>query len=263
MICEWNMWGHHVGTISSSLWEIHLRKHLYPSGPKSYPTLAQKHFNASDSWPNETKAIWYHTQFLQGWVALWLAGAQEAVILAKWLETICLDVASRDPTDEHKAFLGHFIQAPQNGQLMFSWFPRLRAAVFVNLVGMRRALSSPQNGYLDLTPANLAALQRANYLFHCAHNWSLSKWFFSSMTYVDCSSKLWRWETEWTLRSVTSHKWEFLFSFVWSFQGWLRKRWYLGSCYGRLDRSTTSSLAQPVCWVSAKVIDRVMFCFLY
>lgn len=36
----------------------YLRKHLYPSGPKSYPTLAQKHFNAADAWANQNNAIY-------------------------------------------------------------------------------------------------------------------------------------------------------------------------------------------------------------
>ena len=73
---------------------------------------------------------------------------------------------------------------------MFFLFPRLRAAVFINLVGMRRALNSPLNGHLDLTPANLAALQRANYLFHSAHNWSLSKWFLIQWCSDWCSKFL-------------------------------------------------------------------------
>ena len=40
------------------------------------------------------------------------------MVLAKWLETICLDVASRDPTDEHKAFLDYFKSALQKEQLI-------------------------------------------------------------------------------------------------------------------------------------------------
>lgn len=28
----------------------HLRKHLFPNGPKAYPTVAQKHLNGADSW---------------------------------------------------------------------------------------------------------------------------------------------------------------------------------------------------------------------
>lgn len=115
--------------------------------------------------------ILYHIAYFSGVVLIPLVDAEEAVVLAKWLETICLDVASRDPTDEHKAFLDYFTSALQKKQLVNVFlFLRLRAAVFINLVGMRRALNSPLNGYLDLTPANLAALQRANYLFHSAHN---------------------------------------------------------------------------------------------
>lgn len=56
---------------------------------------------------------------------------------------------------------------------------RLRAAVFVNLVAMRRALSCPTNSFLSLTLANLSVLQRANYLFHSAHNsYSADVFFF-------------------------------------------------------------------------------------
>ena len=48
---------------------------------------------------------------------------------------------------------------------------RLRASLFVNLVEMRRALKSAKNGILP--PSEVEALQRANYLFHCAFNGSM------------------------------------------------------------------------------------------
>ena len=38
------------------------------------------------------------------------------------------------------------------------------------MVAMRRAMSAPNNDHVKLHPANLVALQKANYLFHCAHN---------------------------------------------------------------------------------------------
>ncbi|CAL1132352.1 unnamed protein product [Cladocopium goreaui] len=96
-------------------------KQLYPNGAKTYHTLCQKHFNAA-----------------------------EAVVLAKWLESVTVLVAERKPHDEHA---------------------QLRAAVFVNLVAMRAAMSDSSNTGVKLTDSNLQMLQRANYLFHSAHNW--------------------------------------------------------------------------------------------
>ena len=63
--------------------------------------------------------------------------------------------------------------------LVFFWkhplpLPRLRAAVFVNLVAMRAAMSDSSNTGVKLTDSNLQMLQRANYLFHSAHNWCLA-----------------------------------------------------------------------------------------
>lgn len=57
--------------------------------------------------------ILYHIAYFSGVVLIPLVDAEEAVVLARWLETICLDVASRDPTDEHKAFLDYFTSALQ------------------------------------------------------------------------------------------------------------------------------------------------------
>ena len=53
--------------------------------------------------------------------------------------------------------------------------PRLRAAVFVNLVGMRKSMSCPTNGPISLTPENLSKLQRCNFLFHAAHNRNVAR----------------------------------------------------------------------------------------
>ena len=63
--------------------------------------------------------------------------------------------------------------------LVFFWkhplpLLRLRAAVFVNLVAMRAAMSDSSNTGVKLTDSNLQMLQRANYLFHSAHNWCLA-----------------------------------------------------------------------------------------
>ncbi len=48
--------------------------------------------------------------------------------------------------------------------------PRLRAAVFVNLVAMRSAMSRHRNGLVSLTDENQTLLKRANYILHCALN---------------------------------------------------------------------------------------------
>ena len=48
---------------------------------------------------------------------------------------------------------------------------RLRAALFINLVDMRDALSVHRgNTFCTLSPENLSKLQRANDLFHSALN---------------------------------------------------------------------------------------------
>ena len=47
---------------------------------------------------------------------------------------------------------------------------RLRAAVFINLVHMREAISLKNNNFCTLSITNLQKLQRANYLYHCALN---------------------------------------------------------------------------------------------
>jgi hypothetical protein len=41
---------------------------------------------------------------------------QEAVVLAKWLKSVTLAVASGDPTNEHAAFLGAF-----NSEFTLGW----------------------------------------------------------------------------------------------------------------------------------------------
>ena len=59
---------------------------------------------------------------------------------------------------------------------------RLRAAVFVNLVDMRDAMSMHRgNRFCTLSPQNLAKLQQANYLFHSAVNGSYAQcWAYVS-----------------------------------------------------------------------------------
>lgn len=81
------------------------RKHLYPMGPKSYPTLAQKHLNGAVSWNKLYQrvtnrffpSIYY---FLLFFMTVEL-GHKEAVVLAKWLRTVTLAAAAANPANEH------------------------------------------------------------------------------------------------------------------------------------------------------------------
>ena len=97
-------------------------------------------------------------------------------MLAKWLKSVTLAVASQDPTNEHSAFLGLvnlLLGRNMSHLLVLSFLDlllRLRAAVFVNLVAMRGFMSDADNGHITLSPNNLLGLQRANYLFHAALN---------------------------------------------------------------------------------------------
>lgn len=92
-------------------------KHMLPARGAAYPTLAQKHLNGA-----------------------------EAVVMARWLQGICLGIAAASPDSEHA---------------------QLGAAVFVNLVLMRKAMS----GVGILMPdENLRQLRSANYLFHASLN---------------------------------------------------------------------------------------------
>ena len=52
---------------------------------------------------------------------------------------------------------------------------RLRAAVFVNLVAMRDAMSLSNNPTTLLTKPNLEQLRKACFLFHAAYNRSMAK----------------------------------------------------------------------------------------
>ena len=72
---------------------------------------------------------------------------------------------------------------------------RLRAAVFVNLVAMRRAMTCPTNRHAQLQAANLECLQKSCYLFHAAHNsgWG---WFGWQLSSVKCSKIVWVIDTD-------------------------------------------------------------------
>ena len=102
-------------------------------------------------------------------------------MLAKWLKSVTLAVASQDPTNQYSAFLGfvnlllgrYIVMLDMSHLLVPSFLDlllRLRAAVFVNLVAMRGFMSDADNGHITLSPNNLLGLQRANYLFHTALN---------------------------------------------------------------------------------------------
>jgi len=67
---------------------------------------------------------------------------------------------------------------------------RLRAALFVNLVEMRHAISKRANPPVHLSDANLLKYQQATYLFHSAHSCSsvLIIWFFISVLNTLCCS---------------------------------------------------------------------------
>ena len=105
---------------------------------------------------------------------------EESVVLAKWLQGVTLAVAHANPQDEHCASLEYHY-----GLLM--WFqkcvvlildpclevcyPRLRAAVFVNLVTMRSCMAKDRNPLACvMSDENKSILRRANFLLHSAHS---------------------------------------------------------------------------------------------
>lgn len=98
-------------------------------------------------------------------------------MLAKWLKGICLAVAeiTGDEYDQQLGTHGLLIHGEHcqdmllNGACDADWV-RLRAALFVNLVAMRSCMNRSRNNLVTLTEENRVLLQRANYLFHCAHN---------------------------------------------------------------------------------------------
>ncbi|CAE7863872.1 unnamed protein product, partial [Symbiodinium necroappetens] len=74
----------------------------------------------------------------------------EAVVMAKWLMGLTIADAARNPGSVHH---------------------ELRAAVFINLVRMRNAISMKgDNHHCTLSPENVLKLQQANYLYHSALN---------------------------------------------------------------------------------------------
>lgn len=109
---------------------------------------------------------------------------QEAVALARFLKGVTLSVSAAIPTDEHAAqlvFKFGLVQAICTicnilELMIFHFYHvfRMRAALFVNLVEMRNAVSKKSNPGICLTESNIARLQRATYLFHSAHSCGLA-----------------------------------------------------------------------------------------
>lgn len=96
----------------SSHFELLLRKQLYPAGPKSYPTLAQKHFNGAVALTLYLRSVFfvfciYFCSHVPPAICFPFDGApsKEAVVLAKWLESVTIRVAEQKPDDEHAQLL--------------------------------------------------------------------------------------------------------------------------------------------------------------
>ena len=92
--------------------------------------------------------------------------------MAKWLMGLTIADAARNPGSVHHEKLG-LTESDTPAFCSFSWLihTRLRAAVFINLVRMRNAISlKNDNSHCTLTSENLRKLQQANYLYHSALN---------------------------------------------------------------------------------------------
>lgn len=137
---------------------------MLPARGAAYPTLAQKHLNGAVG----TSRV-LENQTCRNYIHMHLTNvAQEAVIMARWLQGICLGIAAASPESERAQLLGTGL-CRRELRLKECWFVklRLRAAVFVNLVLMRKSMS----GVGILMPdENLRQLRSANYLFHSSLN---------------------------------------------------------------------------------------------
>ena len=95
--------------------------------------------------------------------------------MARWLKGVCLSLAALRPDNEHDQHPASISRCAGEcfceGMILWiqSW-SRLRAAVFVNLVAMRDAISNKINDFPVLREENLRILQTASYLWHSAHN---------------------------------------------------------------------------------------------
>ena len=174
------------------------RKHLYPMGPKSYPTLAQKHLNGAVSWNNIVSTCYKQVLSINILFLVvfhdsgaWTQGSCCACKVAtnchsgsscckpsQWACWVAL-------TDIWKFLVWMLRDVPR-----FVFFgvnyhcPRIRASLFVNLVAMREFMSSKSNGVVTMSAANLHGLRRANYLFHAALNSYLT--YKACWTYIAC-----------------------------------------------------------------------------
>lgn len=99
-----------------------MRKQLYAAGPKTGTYPPPKPGSEALQWIRALVQIWSFD---------WLA-AEEAVVLAQILKGVCAAVASRE-SSEHNPCLAQTCVLPT--QL------RMRAAVSINLVAMRDAIS--------------------------------------------------------------------------------------------------------------------------
>ena len=160
------------------------RKHLYPMGPKSYPTLAQKHLNGAVSWNNIVSTCYKQVLSIN---ILFLVVFHDS---GAWTQGSCC--ACKVATNCHSGSscckpsqwacwvaltdIWRFLVWMLRDVPSFVFFgvnyhyPRIRASLFVNLVAMREFMSSKSNGVVSMSAANLHGLRRANYLFHAALN---------------------------------------------------------------------------------------------
>ena len=104
-------------------------------------------------------------------------GFKEPGILAKWLMGVTVGLAAKEPGNMHSQYHGIFKCSSckcihsthvKCFPIYRLTIPRLRAAVFVNMCGMRDAVTLRQGPLL--TDANRQKLETANYLFHSALN---------------------------------------------------------------------------------------------
>lgn len=166
-----------------------LRKQLYPLGKGNYPTLVQKNFNGSepglDLDLNPAVALSFVLLFCSTWLLLrkqlsWQNGWKVFAFL--WLKvglTMSMTSFSRCIVIRwHLCTKGLFCD--RNYHSCEFKFLRLRAAVFVNLVAMRDAISNSRNDGPVMCPQNIQTLQNASFLWHSARNCLALGWVDST-----------------------------------------------------------------------------------
>ena len=104
-------------------------------------------------------------------------GFKESGILAKWLMGVTVGLAAKEPDNVHTQYHGILMCSScycicsmhvNCFTMGCSIILRLRAAVFVNMCGMRDAVTLRQGPLLS--GANRQKLETANYLLHSALN---------------------------------------------------------------------------------------------